>query len=291
MPTPITTIRSTHDAETPALKSALEERRPFLLAMPEEDIERQPKVDASVAAEAVIGCAPQIASQRAALVARFGAEAGTLVDELLTVARATKQADVELTAAAASGDLSGLETELRAEHALLLTDGQSLANRKLLDPQRLEPARSTLGYRTLIHNTLVLVSLLREQWGDIKDFTPIKEADLERAEAKALHMLTVLGEREAGTTRVPAAELRFRALSALVHHYDEIRRMVSFVRWHEGDADEIAPSLYVRRPGRRARDGEPDGSTTTDGPVVTAASPTSAVQTGVNGVSPSPFVA
>lgn len=39
------------EAETPAPKTALDERRPMLLAMPEEHIERQPKVDASVAAE------------------------------------------------------------------------------------------------------------------------------------------------------------------------------------------------------------------------------------------------
>src|SRR6478672_7304524 len=128
------------DAEAPALKSALEQRRPILLAIADEDVDRQPKVDASVAAEIVLGSAPEIAHHRAEIVAQFGAEAGTMIDELPVVARATKQADVELTAAAGNGDLTPMEVDLRSEHLLLITDAQSLANRKLLDPLRLDAA-------------------------------------------------------------------------------------------------------------------------------------------------------
>jgi hypothetical protein len=265
------------------LKAALDERRPILLAMREDEIERQPKVDASVAAEAVIGQAPQIAAQRDAMIAQFGAAAGALVDELLVVARATKQADVELSLASASKDLSPMEEALAAEHTLLFTDAQALANRKLLDPARLEATRSTLGYRTLIHNTLVLVGLMREQWATIADHTPTTEADLERTATKANAMLTALGERDQGSTRVPALEVRIRALSALVRHYDKIRRMVSFLRWEEGDADEIAPSLYVRKASRRQQDDATD-ATPTDHPAITPATPS-------NGAPPSsPFV-
>jgi hypothetical protein len=272
------------------LKTALDERRPLLLAMREEDIERQPKVDASVAAEAVIGQAPQIEQYREALVARFGDEAGTLVDELVVVAHATKQADVELSAAAASSDLTAMEVELRAEHQLLFTDAQSLVNRKLLDAQRLEPARGALGYRQLIHTTLVLVSLLREKWSEISGSTPITEADLDRVEAKAQRMLTVLGEREKGSTRMPALELRVRALSALIRHYDEVRRMITFLRWREGDADEIAPSLYTRKPGRRQQDDEVDTPPTSDRPLVTTPTTVTTPAVSSNGAPLSPFV-
>lgn len=254
MPSPIT-------SEIPAPKSALDERRPFLLAMSEEDVERQPKVDASVAAETVIGVVPRILHLRDGIVAQFGAPAGTLVDDLLVVARATKQADVECDLSAVSGDLSPLEAEVRKEHTLLFTDGQSLANRGVIDPQRLELARGTQGYRTLIHNTMLIVGLLREYWPTIAGQTPLTAADLDRAEAKATRMLSVLGERDMGSNRIPSAELRLRALTALVNHYDDVRRMVGFLRWKEADADEIAPSLYARRPGRRGSD-EP----TTDQP-------------------------
>jgi hypothetical protein len=284
------------DGEAPPPKTALDERRPFLLAMPEQTVERQPKVDASVAAEIVLGSAPQIAHHKAAIVAQFGAAAGTTIDELPMVALATKQADVELSAAAVNGDLGPMEADLRAEHTLLFTDAQSLANRKLLDPQRLEAARGTLSYRQLIHSTLVLVALLREHWPAIADQTPIKAADLDRTEEKATRMLTTLGEREQGATRVPAAELRLRALTDLVTRYDEVRRMLTYLRWHEGDVDEIAPSLYARRAvGRRAQDdasatttpaATAPAATTPAAPVAPAASPTASP----TGAPASPFV-
>ena len=253
------------DAEAPALKSALDERRPSLLAMSDQDVDRLPKVDASDAAEIVLGSVPQIAHQRPAFVAQFGAEAGTMVDELPVVALATKQADVELTAAASNSDLGRMESDLRDEHTLLMTDAQSLANRKLLDPQRLDAGRGTLSYRQLIHSTLVLVALLREQWSSISDKTPITTADLERAEEKATRMLTTLGERDQGVTRLPAAEMRLRALTDLVRRYDEIRRMVTYLRWHEGDAEEIAPSLYSGRKGRRAQEDTTSSTSTPSG--------------------------
>lgn len=283
MPAPRTRSHA-HDAEAPALKTALDERRPSLLAMNEQDVDRQPKVDASVAAEIVIGSAPRIAHHRPAIVAQFGDEAGTLVDELPVVALATKQADVELTAAAVNADLGPLEADMRAEHQLLLTDAQALANRKLIEPQRLDAARGTMSYRQLIHSTLVLVALFREHWAAIESHTPMTTADLDRCEQKATRMLTTLGEREQGASRVPAVELHFRALTDLVRRYDEVRRMVSYLRWREGDADEIAPSLYARRAGRKAQD---ESTPSTDVSPAAPAAPAPAVLP--NGAPASPF--
>lgn len=99
-------------------------------------------------------------------------------------------------------------------------------------------------------------------------------------------MLTTLGEREQGASRVPAAELRLRALTDLVRRYDEIRRMVSYLRWNEGDADDIAPSLYARRPGRKAQD---DTQSTPVAPVTNGTTPAAPVVL-PNGAPASPFV-
>jgi hypothetical protein len=250
MPKTIRNQTTTHP-DAPALKAALDAHREDLLAMPAEQVEPL-SLDASDSAEVVIGSAPIIAGHRDALVELFGAEAGERVDALPELARATKQADVELSAAPVS-DVPAMNKELLAEHGLLSTDAQSLANRGLIDERRIEGARSTVGYRVLIHNTLVLVSLLREQWSTIDPHTPLTSADLDRAEAKALRMLTALGEREQGANRVPALDLRARSLTKLVREYEEVRRMVAYLRWHEGDAGAIAPSLWRGRGGRRSR--------------------------------------
>jgi hypothetical protein len=244
-------------AEAPPLRAALDERRPLLLAMPDEDVDRRPKVDASIAAEIVLAAMSEIARHKDAVMAKLGPEAGARIDALPVVARAAKQADVELTAAAGSRDLGAMEADLRAEHQLLVTDAQSLVNRKRIDPLRLRAARGTMSHRQLIHSTLVLIALLREHWARIEEVTPLTPADLGRIEAKATRMLTRIAVRERGT-RTPEAELRARALTDLVRRYDEVRRMVWYVRWHEGDADEIAPSLFARRT-TRSRPGRSSG--------------------------------
>jgi len=54
-----------------------------------------------------------------------------------------------------------------------------------------------------------------------------------------------------------AADVRRRADTLFVRAYDEVRRIVAYLRWHEGDADSIAPSLYAKRKASRRRRKEP----------------------------------
>lgn len=147
--------------------------------------------------------------------------------------------------------------ELVEEHQLLVGDLDALANRKLIDRSRIDPGRSILGYRTTVDNTFMLLSLARSLWPTIESRTLLTQADLERIQAKAQTLLARLNQREQRSTRMPARELRARALTLLVRTYDEIRRMLTFVRWSQGDADVIAPSLYARR-------GRKQGGTDTD---------------------------
>jgi len=213
-------------------------------------IER-PGLDAAAAADLVIGCLTHIAAHRDELVARFGAEAAACLDDLPAVTYAALQATIELAASDAASDLSDLHADIAQEHELLLTDADALANRKLLERARVDPGRPAQGYRTVITSTLVLVSLLRESWSRISSRTPLTLADLDRIELKAQDMRRRLNEREQGMNRVPAADLRARALSMLIRQYGEVRRMLTFVRWWSEDADAIAPSLWSGR--RRAR--------------------------------------
>ncbi|WP_437591731.1 hypothetical protein [Sorangium sp. So ce1000] len=67
-------------------------------------------------------------------------------------------------------------------------------------------------------------------------------------------LLAALGVREHGKGPGPteAADKRARAFALLVHAYDQTRRAIAYLRWNEGDADSIAPSLYKGRGGRTA---------------------------------------
>jgi hypothetical protein len=44
---------------------------------------------------------------------------------------------------------------------------------------------------------------------------------------------------------------RARAFTLLVNAYDACRQALAYLRWKEGDAESIAPSLFKKRPGRK----------------------------------------
>ena len=70
-------------------------------------------------------------------------------------------------------------------------------------------------------------------------------------------LLLAIGVRDLAmrtSTIAEARDLRARAFTLLDQAYDECRRAVSFLRWHDGDAESFAPPL---RHGRRARTAEP----------------------------------
>lgn len=233
-----------------ALKEALDRMRPQLEEMPPSDV-LEAKLDATRGAGVVIGSLPRIEKHRAAMVAQFGEQATAQLDELPIIANATKQADIELAAADSATNLSERFAQVAEDHQLLLTDADALANRKLLERSRVDSGRPSQGYRTTATSTLVLISLFRERWEHIKERTPQTLEELDAAEARAQALLRLLDEREQGSTRLPAAEMRARALSRLIHTYGEVRRMLTYVRWWEEDADELAPSLWSnRRKGR-----------------------------------------
>ena len=61
-----------------------------------------------------------------------------------------------------------------------------------------------------------------------------------------------IADIEEGHRALDLEPVRARALTHLFRVYGEVRRMIGYVRWWHGDADEIAPPLYAAR-ARRAR--------------------------------------
>ena len=255
-----------------AAQQALALVQPRLDALREAEIDRRLAIDASAAAVTTLATATKVEPFRAELGAKFGAEAGEVLDALPPLALATRQADIDLAALAPASDLSAEYEQLRAAHQLLLTDAESLGYRGLLEPKRLDLARGVLGYQATIDSVEILVAVLRERWDALQGHTPITAAQLERAVAMAKRLSRALGERENGVKRAPSVETRIRVLSLLVHTHEELRRMMSYLRWHQDDVDLFAPSLWANR-GRRARTRNGFGGNA-DGPAIDAEEPT-----------------
>lgn len=171
----------------------------------------------------------------------------------------------------------------------LHTDALGLGKRKLLELSQVEKYRSGLGYKALASDVAGLVDLIRGAWPKISSKTAITEEELDRAGTLAQRLLTGVGIQEQDPVVLTAATtLRDQAFTAFLNAYDEVRRAVTYLRWHEGDADTIAPSLYAGRGKRPVAETEtPEPTTPAATPAAPAATPaTSNIPVGLPGASP-----
>src|SRR5262249_40949034 len=87
-------------------------------------------------------------------------------------------------------------------------------------------------------------------WSSVKDKTAATEQEVLRAGVLGPLFLAALGVRDHGTAAPPsdASLLRAKAFTLFVRAYDEDRRAANYLRWHEGDADDLVPSFFKGRP-------------------------------------------
>lgn len=123
--------------------------------------------------------------------------------------------------------------------------------RKVLPADSLGEYEPGNGYRNLAHNLGMLAGLCVRHWSTIEGRSGITKDDVTRASMLNEEILKVLGERVNDNGEASQnALLRAQAFTLLVRGYDELRRAIAFIRYHEGDVDEIVPSLYAGRGGR-----------------------------------------
>lgn len=243
------------DRVVPSYADAHHEQREQLLAMPPNLMHRVPRLDGAASADKVDASAEKVQKMRPAIVAQFGEEAGHRVDRLVSVARSMMQAEIDYQRTDASGSLRDMHAEVSAKREVLWNDLKGLANRNLIHERELSAAEDIQGYDAITKSTLMLVSLAREKWALVEAHTRLTKDEVDSAATVAQDMRVQLSRRDGGVDRGPAAEVRNRALVALVAEYEEVRRMVGYLRWYEDDLEEIAPSLWQRR-SRSSGDGE-----------------------------------
>lgn len=265
------TSSSTSDgADARELESLMER----IEGLPPGEVLRDPKLDGVTAGSSAIAASQNLEPFRAILIEEFGRASGERLDALPVLGRACQQAATREEALASSGNLSATHDAVRTEYDLLITDLTSLVNRKVVDAGELAKGRDIQGYEATARSTLILVDVLDAHWARIQGMTPLTRADLARARAAAEAMLDALGAREQNVSRLPAMEVRRRAVTLLVRTHEEIRREMRYLRYYEDDADQFIPSLWVRGRRRGAAD-EPEE------PVMTPAGPGApAVDTG-----------
>lgn len=209
-------------------------------------------------------------------------------DLLLTLGH-TQALFIAATAPVAS--VPELFAQLIKTREIMVADANALAKRDLVPEQKLRELRGPTGHSATSFDVLALCALLRANWANIEGKTALQLSDLEQAETLADRLLSAVGERSVSDEQASvASQQRQRAFTLFMRAYDELRRAVTYIRWHEGDADEITPSLYTTRNARRRR--SDDAVTEAESPAfslpsATNGTPAAAAEAAVDG---SPFV-
>jgi hypothetical protein len=177
-------------------------------------------------------------------VARFD----TLQDAALALGHAHARYRIEVEN---KDDVSELVAEAVQLRDTLHADATALIKRGVIDARHTLKLRGGNAHKNIAFDVLSLVEVFLDFLPRLVGKTAVTQAELEHARFVANRIVALAGQREQAVELAgPAARLRQQAFTLFIQTYDDARRAVEFIRWHEGDAERIAPSLYAGR-GRR----------------------------------------
>ena len=243
-------------------------------------------LDVALAAVMVIGCLPRIMAMRDQVLAETPAVDIRHFDMLGVYASAAAQSHANVVVASAPAEVTGPWIEqLTAKRDVYVSDVTALSKHGLVDGERVNALRNPNGHKNVALDIIALVALFMDHWPVIEGKTGTTLDDLAESEDLAWKLVTALGEKEQGAALVSmATRSRARMYTLFARTYENVRRVVSFLRWFEGDADLIAPSLHAKKGGgkKRADGSEDQGETPSpaapgEAPIVAPTAPVTGV--------------
>jgi hypothetical protein len=259
-------IDTTHssNATIPTNADALESAKPELMKIPATSL-RPINLDIPTIILTIMGALGALRALRALIAAVLGEAQAVYVDKLLVYVQATSQAHTDYLIALSPTNLQEMSDELVTRRDVLVSEATTLVKRKLIRAGELGELRGNVGFTNQIFDVFQVVTLLRKHWADVEPNSGVTLAELDAAERLAQRFTQVLADREKAASQTgELAEMRQRAYTGLLDTWDQVRRAVIYLRWNEGDAENIAPSLWAGRSRRPV--GQTDGPT----PVIAA---------------------
>jgi hypothetical protein len=244
-------------------REALEAVREKILAVPDAELAKVlidiPNVVVMVAAHL-----PEILTYREEMLQKLPSFDIAILDGLEVLRLALAQTHLEyVLASAPDQNLPKIGDELLRIREILLTDFTAASKRGLISDAKISTLSGSVGYRNAAMDILAVCQHFRANWAALEGKTGTSLEELTRAEDLGQRMMDLLAAKERSNAAVgPALELRNRALTLFLQHYDEVRRQVVYLRWHFEDADRVAPSAYAGRNKRKS--GKATGSDQND---------------------------
>jgi hypothetical protein len=270
-------------------QEAYERVVPLIAAVRDEEL--QPiNLDITSAVATVLGALPEIRELTARMAELPGLDVDK-IDQLEDLTLAARHANTQhLTAAAPPDDLAEVLADALTLRDNLKGEVEQGVRRGRINPKSLKGIKGGNGYKNLAKDLGIYCAVLRAAWPKIQGKCGTDLDELEHAERISNRILRVVGLREQGPSLFSDTTAnRLRAFTLFMRTYDEVRRAVTYLRWKEDDADDIAPSLYAGRGGRGRTEVQPPeaeaeapavgtGSDATpapteEGPVTAAAAP------------------
>jgi hypothetical protein len=221
-------------------------------------------LDIPRAVTVAVGALPNLRDLRPRFIAELPQHPIHTTDKLGTYALAAWYTHLcALPASKTESEFEALVAEATPLRDDLLVAAEALAHKNLLDPETVAGIRRGQGNLDKANDLVALAALFTQRWSHVHGKTTVAESDIERAAELGPLLLVALGAREqagAGASKpTDRADQRARAYTLFVKAYEEARRAVAYLRWHEDDVDDIVPSLFAsRKSPRKVKAPEPE---------------------------------
>jgi hypothetical protein len=248
--TPSSNAPSPHSPPNAAAE-AFAKVEPELAALAPEEI-APVTVEIPAAVTAVLAAVPRIREHREAVVEQLPKHPVELLDNLETYAQAAWYAHLAHTYAHTSPESAkALIDEAQKLRDGLLIAAEALAHRGLLDADTVARIRKGQSHADTAGDLIALGALFHSGWGKVNSKTAVERHEVDRAAELGPAVMVAIAMRKHAGKPGDSEGQRARAFTLLSRAYDACRRALAYLRWSEGDADAIAPSLYKKKPGRK----------------------------------------
>jgi hypothetical protein len=194
----------------------------------------------------VLGVAPRLRELRPAIAQRLPDFDLRRFDKLESYALALSSTHAAHSVTKSSTPkLPALQAEAWTLRAMLRADARALVLRGHVVPKKLRALSKKRGYLNLVNDLGILVNVLREVAPRLEGRWSVSKSEIERAAELSVQIIALVRGRKANA--------RARAFTLLLRAYDDARRAVCYLTWHEGTLDEIAPPLRGAPGKKRVR--------------------------------------
>jgi hypothetical protein len=254
--TTTTTSSSSAPSAPNAAADAVAKIEPELAALTPEEL-APITVDVSAAVTAVLSAAPKIREHRDEIVEQLPLHPIAQLDELETYAHGAWYAHLLHTYANGSPEAAkAMIEEAQKLREDLLVAAEALAHRGMLDADAVAAIRKGHGHADTAGDLTALAQLFSASWGKVSSKTAVEKTEIDRAAELGPAVMVAIAVRKSGAKSTDTDGQRTRAFALLARAYDGCRRAMAYLRWAEGDADSIAPSLFKKRAGRKPGSGK-----------------------------------